>query len=73
MGLNHTAYPLMNIYQSCEVVFSLEEKSENDIYSIWRKKIIPIKNIISKGHPILYPLKKRLSVIIILDVSCQMV
>ena len=27
----------MNIYQSCEVVFSLEEKSENGIYSIWKK------------------------------------
>ena len=73
MVLNHSVYPLINISLSWNVFFSLEEKLENDISAIWKWIFTSVKNIILKGHPILYPLKKRIYETIILDLSCQVI
>ena len=59
MGLNHTAYPLINVSLSWKVVFSLEKK-HNDIFPPFGNEFLsPSKNIILKGHPIIYPLKQK--------------
>ena len=59
MGLNYTTDPLINVSTSCDVDFSLEQKPENGISTIWQWIFISIKNVILKGHPILYPFKQK--------------
>ena len=58
MGFNHTVYPLMNVSLSCEDILDLEGKKQKMTFSPFGNAFLsPPKNIILKGHPILYPLK----------------
>ena len=43
MGLDYTVYPKMNVSLSYKVVLSLEERSENEISTIWQRVFISIK------------------------------
>ena len=43
MGINHTLYALIIISISCEAVFGLEEKIENDISTIWKLIFISVR------------------------------
>ena len=41
----------MNVYKSCKVVFSIEEKTEKDISTIWKLVLISVKNYYIEGSP----------------------
>ena len=74
MVLNQTVYQLINVSISWKVFLSLKETNQKTIFPPFGNAFSSLsKNIILKGHPILYPLKKRISMIIILDVSCKVV
>ena len=58
MYLNHTVYPLLNVFPSCKVVFSLE-KNKKIIYPPFGMHSYLHRKIILKGNPIIYALKKK--------------
>ena len=50
----------MNVYLSCKVVISLEEKNRKIIFAPFGNAFLPSsKNTLLKGYPILYPLKQK--------------
>ena len=59
MGLKNTGYQLMKVSLSCKVVFGLGKKRINIFHYLANEVLSPSKNIILKGHPIIYPLKQR--------------
>ena len=59
MVLHHTMYPLMKFSTNYNIVFRLDKIIRNIYFHHFQWILISIKNIILKGHPILYILKQK--------------